>query len=783
MTSVGLTSDQVRAYQRAHGYNEIVERRQPFWVKLAKRFVSPISLMLLAAALLSFVGRNVFDGTFILILLVMNIGIMLVQEHKADSAIAALNRNLATMVRTMRDGSWREVPARELVPGDLIDLKAGNLVPADAQLEEANHVSVNEAALTGESLPKEKRAGDRLYSGSFLAAGLATARVTAIGNKTSFGSVVTKLDVGRKRSGLERDILRISRFLSIASVIAVCIMTGVLLISHTPWLDILRLDLSLVIAGIPVSLPTVMTFIIAYGVVALAKKQVIVRRLAALEELANTDLLLTDKTGTLTKNLITVHDVLPYGDFTDDEIRRLAGRVATKQPAETMNRALVGFAPTAAADDVVAYIPGDSTRKRSTLTIKDHGTVRTLSLGAPQTIAALCVLTEKTRAAFTADVAALAARGYRTIALAVVDGNDETRMTLAGLIALSDELRPDAGEVVRFLTDNGIAVAMVTGDDRAIAGEIAHTLDLPGRRVIAREELAATGWDAITPETYRETQAFAEILPEDKYELVKRAKRFYTVAANGDGVNDLPAVRAANVGFAVANAVDALKGAADIVLLTDGIGVIRDAFFEGRKIFERLYTYSLYRISESFRLIITIVILGLTMGTYPLTPLQLILIVFLNDIPIISLATDRVRVANHPSRIPARERFFQSVAYGLTGVVNSILLFFLATSWLHLPFPVVETMFFLKLTVSGHLLVFVVHTKERWWRYLPSRAVMIATGTTQAIATVLAITGFLMPAAISWQLALFVWVWSFIIMQLSEAVKYRRWNQRIKTNI
>jgi len=239
-------------------------------------------------------------------------------------------------------------------------------------------------------------------------------------------------------------------------------------------------------------------------------------------------------------------------------------------------------------------------------------------------------------------------------------------------------------------------------------------------------------------------------------------------------VKDLPAVKAANVGFAVANAVDALKGAADIVLLSPGIGVMKDAFLEGRRIFERLSTYALYRVSESFRLIVTIVILGLSTGTYPLTPLQLILLALLNDIPVISLASDRVRIARRPARMKVSAQFLQSVLYGSVGVMNSILLFFLATSALRLPLPVVETLFFLKLTVSGHLLIYVAHTKDRWWRFLPSAPVILATSATQLVATALALTGFLMPAALPWPLVLLAWAWSFLFMQAGELVKRRR---------
>lgn len=772
MTSPGLTTAEASAYQRTHGYNEILDPKPSLLRRIMKRAISPISGMLLVAAILSFLGGKAFDGSFILVLLALNVGITVWQEHKADSAIEKLNEHLASSVKALRDGAWTDLNARLLVPHDIVRLSAGDIIPADAVVAEANNASANEAAVTGESLPKEKRDGDTLLSGSYLASGLATVEITAIGSNTSFGKTLAKIDPHPRKSALEKDILRISRFLSGLSIVAVLALTAALALGRTPWLDVLRLDLSLVIAGIPISLPTVMTLIIAFGVVALAKKEVIVRRLSSLEELANADLLLTDKTGTLTKNLIAVSDVRAYDGFSADDVRRLGALVAARDPDTTINQALLAGPHAAANGAVRTYIPGDSSRKRSTLTLEDGGRIRILSLGAPQAVAALCGLPADIRGRFDTDVADYAARGYRTLALAAADGEAESGMALAGLFALSDELRDDAASVIRFLGDNGIDVVMVTGDNRAIAAEIADKLGIPGTRVVPRDELAAAGWDSVAASTFRDTRAFAEILPEDKYELVTRARRFYTVASNGDGVNDLPAVKAASVGFAVSNAVDVLKAAADIVLLTDGIGVMKDAFIEGRKIFERLYSYSLYRISESFRLIVTIVILGLATGAYPLSPLQLILIALLNDIPIISLAFDRVKVANRPSKIQVKRQFSQSLLYGAVGVANSLLLYFFATDYLHLPLPVVETLFFLKLTVSGHLLIYVAHTKERWWRYLPSREVIFATSATQAVATGLALTGFLMPAAIPWQLALLIWVWSFFFMQIGELVKF-----------
>jgi H+-transporting ATPase len=317
---------------------------------------------------------------------------------------------------------------------------------------------------------------------------------------------------------------------------------------------------------------------------------------------------------------------------------------------------------------------------------------------------------------------------------------------------------------------------MVTGDNRAIARSVATQLALDGGEIVTKEQLDKIDWNNLSAEFYLNTGAFAEVLPEDKLKLVETAKKFFVIASNGDGVNDLPAIKAANVGIAVKNAVTALKATADVVLLSEGINVIKDAIIESRKIFERLYTYSLYRISESLRLIITIAVLGVLYGAYPLTALQIIIIALLNDIPIISLASDRVKITNRPAKIDAKMRFTLSSFYGLTGVANSLLLFFLVRNFWHVDWTVLQTMFFLKLTVSGHMLIYVAHTKQRWWKFFPSKGVIWATTITQIIATALAFTGFLMPGNLTlWQIG-FVWLWAFFWMQVSEGVKILQQN-------
>jgi H+-transporting ATPase len=778
MADFGLTGSEAAERLKHNGPNEIPQKKVSIFQKLLHRLFSPISLMLFAASFLSFFLHKIFDGSFILVLLGMNVGISLWQEGKADKAIEQLNEHLSGSVKTMRDGAWKQIDSRSLVQGDVVQLLSGDVVPADGKLVEANRVAVNESSLTGESLPREKQVGDTVFSGSFLTNGLAVVEVTATGRNTSFGKTLFSVERVRKQSLLEKDVLMISKFLTLFSLLSVVILTIVFLWEKNSFLELLTLDLSLLIAGVPVSLPTVMTLIIELGVVGLAKKKVIVRRLSALEDLSNINFLLTDKTGTLTKNKIGIKDIYAYDSFTHEQVLLYAALASGKNDHDPIDQAIVQKAAelrvhTDAYKQLDFHL-ADSNRKRSTAVVMaEDGKKLVCSLGAPQIVAALCQMDRETRAKFDREVSSLAGNGYRALALAIRTdgGTEEEHMHLAGLLALSDILRDDARSVIQFMKENGIGVAMVTGDNRFIARVIARELALDDGKVVTKSDLEKRDLTQLPRELFDQTGAFAEILPEDKFALVEAAKRYYTVASNGDGVNDIPAVKAANVGFAVSNAVAALKSTADIVLLTDGISVIRDAIIESRKIFARLYTYSLYRISESLRLIITIAILGLIYRLYPLTPLQLIVLALLNDIPIISLAYDKVRIANRPAKINAKSRFILSSLYGLVGVGNSLLLFLLVKDVLHLPWEVIQTIYFLKLTVSGHMLIYVAHTKELWYKFLPSKQVIWATSLTQVLATVLALTGFLMPGRISVFWVVFVWIWSLAWMQIGEWMK------------
>lgn len=773
MEVAGLTTAEAAERLQKDGPNSVAIKKASLLRGLLKWIFSPINLMLLAAMGLSFWTRRYFDGDFIAALVLFNIALNGYHHRKADGAVKELQDKLLITVSVKRNGDWQKISSDLLAQGDIIRLGVGDIVPADAVILSAENITANESAITGESLPRSKKIKDKLLSGSYITTGSGVARVYATGARTTYGQALVLVENATKRSLLESEILGIAYMLISVSLVAIAVLTLALSGSHLAFTDIARLDLSLLIAGTPVSLPTVMTIIISLGISGLAKKQVVVRRLGALENLANTNLLLTDKTGTLTQNHISVDSVNVYGQLSENDLVKYARGAIGDPDNNPIDRAIFEEAAKRglkAGWEVKKHTPADSERKRNTALIEEDGRNILVSSGAPQVIASLCILSKKEEEKFYKAVERMASGGFRVIAVAsTTKSEQESDMDLLGLISLSDPPRSDAASTLSDLHKEGIEVRMITGDNIAISQHLAAEIGIKGH-IMPAEKLRGNKFPDLA-HWWEHSGGFAEILPADKYRLTELAKQHNVVAVTGDGINDLPSLGAADVGVAVKNAVNALRQSADLVILTDGIHILLLAIVEARKIFERLYSYSVYRISESFRLIVTIAILGLAIHAFPLTPLQLILLAFLNDVPIVTLAYNHVKTTHRPANSKSSHKLLRGLLHGSIGIVSSLLFYGLLTSVWHLPLAVVQTAFFLKLTISGHLLIYVAHTDKRWFRFLPSQPVILATTITQLLATLAAGVGLLMTGIPLWLIA-FIWLWAVLFMQVSDVLKY-----------
>lgn len=471
----GLTNSEAEEKTKQFGLNEIPEKKAGFFNKAGKWLISPISLMLIAASVLSFIGNKTFDGYFIIFLLFLNFGVSFWQESKADRAVEDLKEKLRISINVLRNGKWIYLDSKYLVPGDIVRLNIGDIIPADAQIISTNNLSVNESVITGESLPKDKKEKDYVYSGSYISSGMCTAKITSTGKNTSFGKTLISIETNKKTSILEADILRIAKYLSLISIGVALILTAVFLIGHQSLNELLVLDLSLLIAGVPISLPTVMTLIISIGVVSLSKKDVIVRRLSSLEDFSNVDLLLTDKTGTLTKNQINVEKVISYNKFKEQDVRKYSFYAIQGNEKNPLDLAIINNSKARGIGGkpaFIGFIPFDSSRKRSTATINDNGRIVTLSLGAPQVIEEYCSFKKGEKKEFEKDFTDAGKKGYRSLAIAMANGSSEKNLKLVGMILLSDTPYSDIKDSIKFMEENGISVKMLTGDSDAIAKRV-----------------------------------------------------------------------------------------------------------------------------------------------------------------------------------------------------------------------------------------------------------------------------------------------------------------------
>jgi H+-transporting ATPase len=753
----GLSQAEAKRRLAQYGFNELPEKKANPVLKFLSYFWGPIPWMIEAAAILSAVVSHWEDFVIILVLLLGNAVVGFWEEYQAGNAIAALKAQLALEARVKRDGAWTTVAARELVPGDLIRLRLGDVVPADARLREGDPIDVDQSALTGESLPVSHKTGETVYSGSIVKQGEIEALVQGTGKNTYFGKTARLVEEAHTVSHFQQAVLKIGDYLIVIAVVLVVLILAVALFRGDKMMTTLQFALVLTVAAIPVAMPAVLSVTMAVGARVLAAKQAIVSRLAAIEELAGMDVLCSDKTGTLTQNKLTLGELFHVPGVAADEVvlsGALASRAENKDPIDLA--VLTGVKKTMNAESyhVTHFQPFDPVHKRTEATIQGpDGRLFKVTKGAPQVILALAANAEQIQNAVNQAVNEFATRGFRSLGVARTDGQDQWQFL--GVLPLYDPPREDSKGTIDTARKMGVNVRMVTGDQIAIAKETARQLGL-GRNILDATLFADTSHhqggqlaDAIAS-----ADGFAQVFPEHKYHIVDvLQQRKHIVGMTGDGVNDAPALKKADAGIAVSGATDAARAAADIVLTTPGLSVIIDAIKESRKIFQRMTSYAIYRIAETIRVLLFMTLAILIFNFYPVTAVMIVLLALLNDGAILSIAYDRVRYSDQPEAWNMRMVLGIATVLGVAGVIASFGLFYLGERVWHLSRDAIQTLMYLKLSVAGHMTIFVTRTRGPFWSTRPARVLMGAVLGTQLVATLIAVYGlFMTPIGWGWAL-------------------------------
>ena len=770
----GLSQAEAQKRLTQYGPNEIEEKKTNPLLKFLTYFWGPIPWMIEAAVILSALARHWPDFAIILILLLSNAVVGFWEEHQAGNAIEALKAELAIKARVKRDGKWINPAARELVPGDVIRLRLGDIVPADARLLDGDPVEVDQSALTGESLPAARKPGEAVFSGSIIRQGEIGALVYATGANTYFGKTAQLVQEAKTVSHFQRAVLKIGNYLIILAVALVAVIITVAMLRGDPILTTLQFALVLTVAAIPVAMPTVLSVTMAVGARLLAQKKAIVTRLAAIEELAGVDVLCSDKTGTLTQNKLTLGDPFSVDDIPADQVILNAALASRADNKDAIDLAVLGGLKNDQAlkeYQVVHFQPFDPVHKRTEATVKGpDGQQFKVTKGAPQVILKLSANAGEVKLAVDKAVNGFAACGFRSLAVARAEGDGQWKFL--GVLPLFDPPREDAKATIATAREMGVTIKMVTGDALAIAQETAKKLgmgtgilDASGLGDVKHKETAQVA------ESIEKADGFAQVFPEHKFHIVDvLQQQGHIVGMTGDGVNDAPALKKADCGIAVSGATDAARAAAAMVLLTPGLSVIIDAIKESRRIFQRMNSYAIYRITETLRVLLFMTLSILVFNFYPVTAVMIVMLALLNDGAILSIAYDNVHYKDQPEAWNMRVVLGISTVLGVAGVVSAFGLFYLGERVFHLDRAHIQTLMYLKLSVAGHLTIFLTRTRGPFWTIRPARILWVAVVGTQIAATLIAVYGLFMTP-LGWGWALFVWGYALVWFLVNDRLK------------
>ncbi|RLA21245.1 MAG: plasma-membrane proton-efflux P-type ATPase, partial [Gammaproteobacteria bacterium] len=642
---------------------------------------------------------------------------------------------------------------------------------------EGDYLSIDQSALTGESLPVDKRIGDLIYSSSIAKQGEMTGVVTSTGGNTYFGKTAKLVSTAESVSHFQKAVIHIGDYLIIMSLALVVILVLVGLDRQLPVMELVQFALILTVASIPVALPAVLSMTMAIGAIKLAKLKAIVSRLESIEELAGMDILCSDKTGTLTQNKLTLGEPVMFNGANEDGVILAAALASDAENPDAIDSAILQKLN----DEKILrsfhqqhFMPFDPVQKRTEVTLKsDEGENFKVSKGAPQVVLDLCHPDDSMRERAEKTVNEFALKGYRALGVAKTD--EEGRWIFLGILSLFDPPREDAAETIKEAKAHGVDIKMVTGDNIAIAKQTAGELGLGQNILLAEQIIKAKDKDDIihnVAQCAETADGFAQVFPEHKYWLVKDLQaNDHLIGMTGDGVNDAPALKQADVGIAVSGATDAARAAADLVLTGTGLSVIINAIEEARRIFERMNAYAIYRITETIRIMLFMVTAILVYNFYPITAVMIILLALLNDLPILTIAKDNTWLSPTPVRWDMRKVLTIATVLGIVGVTQTFLLLIIAKNYFHVSLEQLQTIIFLKLAIAGHLTLLVTRTRRFFLSSpFPAPILLFAIISTQTVSTLIAGLGWFVTP-ISWEYVGLIWAYCLVWVFINDSVK------------
>ncbi|MEM3832145.1 MAG: plasma-membrane proton-efflux P-type ATPase [Thermoprotei archaeon] len=744
----GLTEAEAKNRIEKFGYNEIVEEKKNPFIDFLKRYWGPMPWLLELAIILSYILGHYLEAIIIFVLLTINVVIGFIHSHRSQKALQFLKKRLAIKAKVLREGKWILKDAKEIVPGDIILVRLGDLVPADAKVV-SGELSVDQSALTGESLPVNLGPSDIIYSSSIVTTGEAKCVVVNTGANTYFGRTAELVKAAKPKSHQEEIIMSITKYMMYVAIVALILTSAYALLLNISFLSILTFAVIFLMGAIPVALPAVLTIVQAVGAIELAKEGALVTRLDSVEDAASIDVVCLDKTGTITQNKLSVAEVIPFFKYTREDVISIAALASEEESKDIIDLAVINYAKSLAVDlnsyKRVSYTPFNPTIKRSEAIIESKEIRFKAVKGAPQIILALCKNADEIQQEVSKVLEELSHKGYRTLAVAKSNDKDLDKLMFMGLLALADPIRPDSKMMVEEIKALGIKPMMLTGDNINIAKEIASQASI-GDRIIPIAELEALN-EAERTKIVEKYDGFAEVYPEDKYEIVKLLQsNGHMVGMTGDGVNDAPALKQAEMGIAVSNSTDVAKASASVVLTEEGLKVIVGAIKISRQVYQRMLTWVINKISKVIEFITLLTLGFFWLHDVVLSLLGMTLLIFANDFSTMSLATDNVKHTSNPNKWNVKNITLASLVVSLLLVVEDVTAMVIGKIYFQLGLERLRTFIMLVLIFNSQFRVYIVRERRHFWSSKPGKELIASIIAVIIGFTLLGIYGIIIPS-------------------------------------